>query len=327
MPNPGSLDITDGNTTDGDTARGVSPRAYRRVVLVAGALLTLIVFTGALVRLTESGLGCEDWPTCSEEEFAPEWGFHPWIEFGNRLLSGVVSVGVGLAVLQAYRRSPRRTDLIRWSWYLVAGVVAQIVLGGITVLLDLHPLLVSSHFLLSMVLLWATAVLFFKAKGDHGPPTPTLPPHLVKHSRWTVIATSALLFTGTMVTGTGPNSGDFRADRLGFDLGDVARVHGLTAWVTLMSLVMLAVRMQREGTAPTALQAPIGVAVLQGLLGYIQYNLGLPPTLVMAHIVGAVVFFLLVLRMHLGFFERPFEGAESNELPPRVHPDRDLARG
>lgn len=314
-------------SVDTSSSPGVSPRAYRRVVLVAGALLTLIVFTGALVRLTESGLGCEDWPTCSEEEFAPEWGFHPWIEFGNRLLSGVVSVGVGVAVLQAYRRTPRRPDLIRWSWYLVAGVLAQIVLGGITVLLDLHPLLVSSHFLLSMVLLWSTAVLFFKARGGAGAPTSTLPPHLASHSLWTVIATGVLLVSGTFVTGTGPNSGDFRADRLNFDLSDVARIHGLIAWITLLTLVSLAVRMQREGIAPNALHAPLVVAVLQGALGYTQYNLGVPPGLVMAHVVGAVLFFLLVLRMHLGFFDRPVETDTADQIPPNVHPDREVAHG
>lgn len=304
------------------STRGVSPSAYRRVVLVAGALLTLIVFTGALVRLTESGLGCEDWPTCSEEEFAPEWGFHPWIEFGNRLLSGVVSVGVGAAVLQAYRRSPRRNDLIRWSWYLVLGVVGQIILGGVTVLLDLHPLLVSSHFLLSMVLLWSTAVLFFKAKGDVGPPRPRLPDNLIKHSLWTVVATSILLVSGTVVTGTGPNSGDFRADRLNLDLGDVARLHGVIAWVTLLTLITLAFRMRRQGIAPTALQAPVAAAVLQGVLGYTQYNLGVPPTLVMLHVIGSVVFFLLILRMHLGFFERPTEALD--RLDASIE---DLARG
>lgn len=291
----------------GSEGRRTSAETYPRVVLVAGALLTLIVFTGALVRLTESGLGCEDWPTCSEEQFAPEWGFHPWIEFGNRLLSGVVSAGVGLAVLQAYRRSPRRADLIRWSWYLVAGVLAQIVLGGITVLYDLHPLLVSSHFLLSMVLLWNAAVLYFKSRGGAGQPTARLPDHLVRHSLWTVIVTSILLVSGTMVTGTGPNSGDFRADRLAFDLGDVTRVHGVTAWITLMLLVTLAVRLRREGLDPTALRAPITVAVLQGVLGYVQYNLGVPPALVMAHVIGAVVFFLVVVRMHLAWFERPVE--------------------
>ena len=322
MPDTGTDVVTDDRSP-----RGVSPRSYRRVVLAAGALLTLIVFTGALVRLTESGLGCEDWPTCSEEEFAPEWGFHPWIEFGNRLLSGVVSVAVGAAVLQAYRRSPRRSDLIVWSWYLVAGVAAQIVLGGITVLMDLHPLLVSSHFLLSMVLLWSTAVLLFKAQGGTGQPTAKLPPNLTRHSLWTVVMTSVLLVTGTVVTGTGPNSGDFRADRLNFDLVDVARVHSVTAWITLLTLVALAVRMQRRGIAPIALQAPIAVAVAQGVLGYIQYDLGLPPALVMAHIVGAVAFFLVILRMHLGFFERPVENLEPATLPPHVRPDRDLARG
>lgn len=318
--------IDAGTDVDDHVRRGVTPSAYRRVVLVAGALLTLIVFTGALVRLTESGLGCEDWPTCSEEEFAPEWGFHPWIEFGNRLLSGVVSVAVGAAVLQAYRRNPRRTDLITWSWYLVAGVLAQIVLGGITVLLDLHPLLVSSHFLLSMVLLWSTAVLYAKARGGTGKPTPLLPGALITHSRWVVISASVLLFTGTMVTGTGPNSGDFRADRLSFDLTDIARVHSATAWITLALLVALAVRMSRLDIAPTPLSAPILVAVLQGGIGYIQYELGLPPGVVMAHVVGAVAFFLLVLRMHHGFFERPIE-VLAPAPQPDLRSDRDLAHG
>jgi cytochrome c oxidase assembly protein subunit 15 len=291
------------------------------VVVIAGALLTLIVFTGALVRLTESGLGCEDWPTCSEENLAPEWGFHPWIEFGNRLLSGVVSLGVGAAVLTAYRRNPRRPDLIVWSWFLVAGVAAQIVLGGITVLADLHPILVSGHFLLSMVLLWNVAVLFAKARGGSGRPVSVLPESLTRHSLATVVVASALLVTGTVVTGTGPNSGDFRADRLNFSLSDVARIHGLTAWATLLLLVALAVRLRRAGIEPTALQAPVVVAVLQGALGYTQYNLGVPPVLVMLHIVGAVAFFLLVLRMHLGWFERPAEPADHSQ------PEEDLVRG
>lgn len=300
---------------------GVSPLNYRRVVIIAGVLLTLIIFTGALVRLTESGLGCEDWPTCSEERLAPEWGFHPWIEFGNRLLSGVVSLGVGAAVLTAHRRNPRRSDLITWSWFLVAGVAAQIVLGGITVLADLHPILVSGHFLLSMVLLWNVMVLFAKARGGPGRPTSHLPEALTRHSLATVAVASVLLVTGTVVTGTGPNSGDFRADRLNFSLSDVARIHGLTAWVTLLLLVALAVRLRRAGIEPTALQAPVVVAALQGALGYIQYNLGVPPELVMLHIIGAVLFFLLVLRMHLGWFDRPSETIERNRS------EEDLVRG
>lgn len=330
---PSSLEAT------GSTGRrGVKPSTYRKVVVVAGALLTLIVFTGALVRLTESGLGCEDWPTCSEEEFAPEWGFHPWIEFGNRLLSGVVSAGVAAAVLTAYLRVPRRSDLVTWSWFLVAGVLAQIVLGGITVLYDLHPLLVSAHFLLSMVLLWNVMVLLAKARGGPGRPRSMLPPTLTRHSAATVVVGSILLVTGTVVTGTGPNSGDFRADRLNLSLSDVARVHGLTAWITVGLLVWLALRVRRVGLAPTALQAPVAVAVAQGALGYVQYNLGVPAPLVMLHIVGAVAFFILLLRMHLGWFERPTEVAPSGASEPapgHPHnrpeqdsvPGRDLARG
>jgi cytochrome c oxidase assembly protein subunit 15 len=303
-------------TADHAGSDGVSPSGYRKVVLAAGALLTLIIFTGALVRLTESGLGCEDWPTCSEEKIAPEWGFHPWIEFGNRLLSGVVGLGVIAAVLTAYRRNPRRDDLVRWAWFLVAGVAAQVLLGGVTVRLDLHPLLVSSHFLLSMVLLWNAMVLLAKARGGAGRPTSILPIGLHRHSLVAVISASALLVTGTLVTGTGPNSGDFRADRLNFSLSDVARVHGLAAWITLALLVALAVRMRRAGIAPTALQTPIVIAVLQGALGYTQYELGVPPTLVMLHVIGAVAFFLVMLRMHLGWFERPTEVPVDHTMRP-----------
>lgn len=301
---------------------GVSPSGYRKVVVVAGALLTLIIFTGALVRLTDSGLGCEDWPTCSEEKIAPEWGFHAWIEFGNRLLSGVVGFGVIAAVLTAYRRNPRRDDLVRWAWFLVAGVAAQVVLGGVTVRLDLHPLLVSSHFLLSMVLLWNVVVLLAKARGGAGRPTSVLPAALHRHSLAAVTSATVLIVTGTVVTGTGPNSGDFRADRLNFALSDVARVHGLAAWITLAFLVTLAIRMSRAGFAPTALQMPIAVAILQGALGYTQYELGVPPTLVMLHVIGAVVFFLVMLRMHLGWFERPTEHPLD-----RTTPSGDLVHG
>ncbi len=105
---------------------GMSPDRYQRVVLVAAALLAGIILTGAAVRLTGSGLGCEDWPTCSEDKLVPPIGFHPWIEFGNRLLTGAVSLGVGAAVLFAYRRTPRRPDLVRWAWGLVAGVVVGV---------------------------------------------------------------------------------------------------------------------------------------------------------------------------------------------------------
>lgn len=116
---------------------------YQRIVAVAAALLTLIVVTGAAVRLTDSGLGCTNWPKCSEDRLVPELAYHDWVEFGNRLLTGVVSVAVIAAVLGAVRRVPKRPDLVGLAWGLVAGVAAQAVWGGVLVLADLHPALVA----------------------------------------------------------------------------------------------------------------------------------------------------------------------------------------
>lgn len=270
-------------------------------------MLTLIIFTGALVRLTDSGLGCEDWPTCSEEKIAPGYSFHGWIEFGNRLLSGVVAIAVVAAVLTAYRRTPRRPDLIRWAWYLVAGVVAQVILGGMTVRVDLHPLFVSSHFLLSIVLLWAAAVLWFKAHGGIGRPSATLPSSLIGHSLAVVLISTVLIVSGTTVTGTGPNSGDFSAERFNLDLTTVARIHGGIAWILLATLVGFAIRLQRRGHPLRSVQPVIALAVVQGGIGYLQYFTGVPPMLVMLHVIGAVSLWLLILRMHLGFYDRPNE--------------------
>ena len=124
---------------------------------IALGLLAAIVVTGAAVRLTGSGLGCSDWPTCEQDRFVPEAEFHGWVEFGNRLVTGLVSGAVALSVLGSLARTPRRTDLVAWSWGLVAGVAAQILLGGIVVLSHLNPWLVLGHFALSMVCLLYTS--------------------------------------------------------------------------------------------------------------------------------------------------------------------------
>ena len=224
----------------------VTPEQYRRVVFVAGLSLGAIVLTGAAVRLTQAGLGCEDWPACSEDRFVPEWSFHPWVEFGNRLISGFVALATIVAVLSAYRRQPKRPDLIRWAWGLVVGVLAQIILGGITVRTELHPAFVGTHFLLSMVLLWNAAVLWVKAGAGGSETTPRVDPGIIAHSRVTLALATAVLFIGTLVTGTGPNSGDSRAVRLDLDLFEITRAHGVTVWLFLVSLVTLSVRLHRQ---------------------------------------------------------------------------------
>lgn len=286
-------------------ASGMSPSRYRRVVAVAGTFLALIIFTGAAVRLTESGLGCEDWPTCSEDELVPEWSFHGWIEFGNRLLSGVVAAATIAAVLAGYRRTPRRPDLNRWAWLMVAGVVAQVVLGGITVLVDLHPLFVGAHFLLSVFLMWSVIVLWDKAGGDVGPTIPRVDAQTVTTSRLAVGLSTLVLVTGVAVTGTGPHAGDSRADRLSFDLQSVVRVHSITAWLMVATLVVLALRVG----ATRGSKAVLAVAVTQGGIGYLQYAIGVPAGLVQLHVIGSIAVFCAVLLHHLSLFDRPTEGA------------------
>ena len=130
----------------------VSPRAYRRITLLALCAQVFIMVTGAAVRLTGSGLGCSDWPTCEQDRLVAPFEYHAMIEFLNRTITGLVSIAVIAAVLGSLLRAPRRADLTWWSLGLVAGVVGQIVLGGLTVLFELQPPFVIAHFLLSMVL-------------------------------------------------------------------------------------------------------------------------------------------------------------------------------
>ena len=131
----------------------MSPSAYRRLTLLAALALAVIIVTGALVRLTGSGLGCPDWPQCNETRFVDVSSTHGAIEQVNRLFTGLVAVAVVLAVLGSLVRRPRRRDLLWLSIGLVAGVIGQIVLGGVTVLTDLHPASVQAHFVLSIVIL------------------------------------------------------------------------------------------------------------------------------------------------------------------------------
>ena len=306
----------------------VTPRTYRVAVAVAGAAMSGIVLTGAGVRLSQSGLGCSDWPTCSGDQLVPAWGLHPWVEFGNRLLTFAVSAPVAGAVLAAHRRRPRRRDLIVWAWGLVAGVVGQIVVGGVSVLLELQPLSVASHFLLSMVLLWNSVVLWVRANSGPAPARPVFPSSIRNHSRAMVVAATAVLVTGTVVTGAGPHSGDSRAERLQIALVTAARIHSATVWLLVAVTVALALRLSRLGPDPrrtigagprrlvTFLMAAIAA---QGAVGYTQYALGVPAALVEVHVFGSVVVWCLALAAHLALPERdpmettePLAGAENN---------------
>ncbi len=282
----------------------ISPAAYRRVTLLAVVALGFIVVTGAAVRLTGSGLGCTDWPTCEQGRLAPaEITDAPaMIEFVNRLITGVVSVAVVLAVAGAWRRRPRRRDLVWLAAGLVAGVVGQIVLGGLVVLFELSPRLVMGHFLLSMVILWNAVVLHHRAGRPGGPVVALVEPSLVGLARLVFAAGALVVFTGTVVTASGPHAGDSQAARLDLFLPDVARLHGLSVVVLASLALVLAVGLRRQ-QAPPAVQRSsrvlLAVLVAQAAVGYTQYFTGVPALLVGVHILGAVAVWSAVVALNL----------------------------
>lgn len=148
----------------------MTPATYQRSTYFALVALIGIIITGAAVRLTNSGLGCDDWPNCNSEKLIDVSSTHAAIEQVNRLLTGVVVLAVAVAVLGSYLRTPRRRDLVWWSWSLVIGVFANAFLGAVTVWVDLHPYAVQGHLLLSMALIASGAVLVRRSSEPDGVP-------------------------------------------------------------------------------------------------------------------------------------------------------------
>lgn len=281
----------------------VTPERYTKVAVVALALLCIIVVTGAAVRLTGSGLGCEDWPRCNEERFIDVSTAHGAIEQVNRLFTGLVAAGVILAVLAALKRVPRRPDLVRLAWGLVAGVVGQVVLGGIVVLTDLHPLANQGHFVLSMILVTNATVLVMRSRDRSALPIPTA---TRRAARSTVLMGCLAILTGTVVTGSGPHAGDEEARRFDLDISSIARIHGISVILTLAAL-LLTIRLARRNADSWSrgagiLEVTMAVGVVQGIVGYVQYFNDIPAALVGVHVLGAtgLMICLTVLWSNLG---------------------------
>lgn len=293
----------------GGHTREVSPTRYRRITGMALVSLVVIVVTGAAVRLTGSGLGCSDWPTCEQDQLIADFSFHPMIEFLNRVFTGVVSLAVMAAVLGSLFRRPRRRDLTLLSLGLVAGVIGQIVLGAFVVLSHLNPWLVLNHFLLSMVLVANAVVLH--ARAGHDPVPPSRPGRFY---RWPIlILTSAAIFVGTLVTGAGPHAGSHdgdAVDRLPFDVPDIARVHGGTVIALVLAVIGTLWYLHRTN-APAGEQWRARLVlvslIIQGGIGYVQYFTGVPVLLVGFHILGATLCWIAVVWFFFDLSPEPEE--------------------
>jgi cytochrome c oxidase assembly protein subunit 15 len=271
---------------------------------IFGVLLFLqsaLVVTGGAVRLTGSGLGCPTWPECTPGSYTPvpyqaEGQLHAWIEFGNRLLTFALLLSALIAVIYVLKTG--RKDLRSLAAGQVLGILGQGVLGGITVLTDLHPLPVAGHLLLSMLLIAGATSLYSRRHEPQmkvSAPTKTL--SLV--SQLHIVVAFVVLILGTLVTGSGPHAGDEKTQRFGFDIRSVAILHAdaviLIVGITLALLVAASVAQSTK----KAIYIFFAVTLAQGAIGYTQYFTGIPEILVAAHLAGATIFWIAAWRIRL----------------------------
>jgi cytochrome c oxidase assembly protein subunit 15 len=308
-----------------------SATAVRRLALAAVAANTVIVVTGGAVRLTSSGLGCPTVPRCTDSSYVPtpETAGHGLIEFSNRMLTFVLTAVVVAALVATLRARPRRRPLVRLATAVLLGIPAQAVLGAVTVLTGLNPWTVAGHFLLSMAILAAAVVLWWRsAEGSDGPPAPPVRPELLALGRVLVAVTAAVLALGTVVTGSGPHAGDKAAARTGLDLQNVAQLHA-DAVMLLIGLTIATVVALRATAAPAAVRRAahtlLAIELAQGLLGFVQYFTGIPAALVAAHLLGACLVWIAALRLLLSL--QPHPGPAPTVAHPAVAEAAALAAG
>ncbi|WP_433057967.1 COX15/CtaA family protein [Dactylosporangium sp. CS-033363] len=276
------------------------PATLRRAALASLVANIVIVGTGGLVRLTGSGLGCPTWPRCTDDSYVTtaEMGHHGLIEFGNRTLTSVVSIAAILALAAAWRQRRRLPSALRAGVGVLLGVAAQAVLGGITVRMALNPWTVMAHFLLSMVLIALAFALWDRTREE--PPRWTAPRAMRAAGVLTTAVSAVVLVLGTIVTGSGPHSGDTKAARTGFDPESVSQLHT----DAVMVLVGLSVAMWfglRALGAPLRVTRAAAILVVvelaQGVIGFVQYFTGLPWYVVVLHMLGACLVWAATLNL------------------------------
>ncbi|MFF8376701.1 heme A synthase [Streptomyces sp. NPDC015661] len=301
-----------------------SPRTLRRAALAAVVMSVLIIVTGGAVRLTGSGLGCDTWPKCTDDSLivTPEQGYRGAIEFGNRMLTYVLSAAVGWAIVSARSTKPWRRGLTRLAWAQFWIVMSNAVIGGITVWMGLNPWTVAGHFLAANSLLTVAVITWHRTGEGDTAPRPRVPRPVRKLS-WAITLVSALLIVlGTTVTGAGKHAGDSSdVPRMPWDWTNAAHVHAIAAWVVCaLALAMWLVLRVVDAPDDTRARARdlLIVLVLQGGVGYVQYFTGVPELLVGLHMLGSSLMWIAVLRLALSLRERPLGTAG---IPAQADPE------
>ncbi|SDZ10718.1 cytochrome c oxidase assembly protein subunit 15 [Micromonospora pattaloongensis] len=277
----------------------VSTHLLRRIALASLIANIVIVVTGAAVRLTGSGLGCPTWPRCTDDSYTatPAMGINGAIEFGNRLLTFAVAAAALAGLVAALLHRPRRRSVVLLAGGVLAGIPAQAVIGGITVLTNLNPWVVGLHFLASMGVIAVAYAFWRRVDEPDTPAIPAVPSPIRALAGLTVVASAAVIVVGVIVTGSGPHAGDADAKRNGLDPATISQVHADLVFLLLGLSVALWLALKAVGPASAARAAGVLVVVelAQGMIGFVQYFTGLPVIAVGAHMLGACLVWVATL--------------------------------
>ena len=286
----------------------VSPPRFRWFAFASFLSMIVIVLTGGAVRLTGSGLGCPDWPTCYRHQIAGSWSIHPLIEYTNRIVTIALVIVTAVTLVAAWLRTERRRDLIGFAGLLVLGVFADAILGAFVVYSKLNPWLVSLHMILSLAMVVVGAILYHRSKYVYGPDAraDVRDPHFRLIARLLWIPFIIVLIAGTAATGSGPHAGASQgqlvARRLPFSFADAAWVHSVVAVLFLGLVSGLVVAVWRSDV-PEALRFGVRrlviIAFIQAAIGFTQYLTHVPVILVELHIAGAVSLTIGVTQFHV----------------------------
>jgi cytochrome c oxidase assembly protein subunit 15 len=295
-----------------------SRRLQRACAIAVLATQALIAVTGSIVRVTGSGLGCPTWPRCLPDSMFPvehpEYAtLNQWIEYGNRLFTGIVGIVALVCFALAWLTRPRRRRYLRLAAAMPIGVLLQAVLGGITVRLDLLWWTVSAHLLASVVMVWLAGLLVHAVDEGDGPAQQVGPPGIRGLLLAQTVILAGLLIAGTMVTAAGPHAGNPKTPRLDLPVDALAHVHAAFLFVFIGLLIALGVLLGLG--APRRLKIRYGVLVVtvlaQGTLGFVQYWTGVPEILVSLHVLGAMLVIIATVTVWCAARVRPEEGVSS----------------
>jgi len=301
----------------------VGPRAFRRLAQVALGLTVLNIVSGAAVRLSDSGLGCPDWPTCSLHHLTPPLSLHPAIEFSNRMVVVALCLVAAAVLLAALVRAPRRRDLTWLSAGLIGGILAEAVIGGLVVYSKLNPYVVMVHFMVGITLLTVAVELVLRAGRAPGPGVLMVTPSVRRLASSMLAVLVLAIAAGTATTGAGPHAGGKGAKRIPVPLADMARTHAEIVLVLgALTLAMLYLLEHTRAPARVADRGRILLAVMvaQGVIGYTQYFTHLPPLLVGVHVFGVTILWSAMLWFAAGLWHHPAEVTAAESIEPGMIP-------